>query len=83
MPRRTGVAAVVTALEDGLAAGCFDVVAAVVPYVPTPRPVVEAMLDMAGVGADDFLIDLGSGDGRIAIMAAQRGARRGRPRRAA
>ena len=46
-----------------------------VPYVPTPRPVVEAMLDMAGVGADDFLIDLGSGDGRIAIMAAQRGAR--------
>lgn len=46
-----------------------------VPYVPTPRPVVEAMLDMAGVGADDHLIDLGSGDGRIAIMAAQRGAR--------
>ena len=46
-----------------------------VPYVPTPRPVVEAMLEMAGLGADDFLIDLGSGDGRIAIMAAQRGAR--------
>jgi SAM-dependent methyltransferase len=46
-----------------------------VPYVTTPRPVVAAMLDMAGVGADDYLIDLGSGDGRIAIMAAQRGAR--------
>ena len=46
-----------------------------VPYVPTPRPVVEAMLDMAGVGPGDYLIDLGSGDGRIAIMAAQRGAR--------
>ena len=46
-----------------------------VPYVPTPRPVVAAMLDLAGVGPDDFLIDLGSGDGRIAIMAAQRGAR--------
>jgi SAM-dependent methyltransferase len=46
-----------------------------VPYVPTPRPVVAAMLDIAGLGRDDFLIDLGSGDGRIAIMAAQRGAR--------
>lgn len=46
-----------------------------VPYVPTPRPVVEAMLDMAGIGPDDYLVDLGSGDGRIAIMAAQRGAR--------
>ena len=46
-----------------------------VPYVPTPRPVVAAMLDMAEVGPEDFVIDLGSGDGRIAIMAAQRGAR--------
>lgn len=46
-----------------------------VPYVPTPRPVVAAMLELAGVGAQDFLIDLGSGDGRIPIMAAQRGAR--------
>ena len=46
-----------------------------VPYVPTPRRVVEAMLELAEVGPDDYLIDLGSGDGRIAIMAAQRGAR--------
>ena len=46
-----------------------------VPYVPTPRPVVAAMLDLAGVGPQDYLIDLGSGDGRIAIAAAQRGAR--------
>jgi hypothetical protein len=46
-----------------------------IPYVPTPRPVVAAMLDMAEVGPDDYLIDLGSGDGRIPIMAAQRGAR--------
>jgi hypothetical protein len=45
-----------------------------VPYVQTPRPVVAAMLDMAAVGGDDYLIDLGSGDGRIAVMAAQRGA---------
>jgi SAM-dependent methyltransferase len=46
-----------------------------VPYVQTPRPVVAAMLALAAVGSDDYLIDLGSGDGRIAIMAAQRGAR--------
>src|SRR4030095_13848702 len=46
-----------------------------VPYVQTPRPVVAAMLDLAEVGQSDYLIDLGSGDGRIVIMAAQRGAR--------
>jgi SAM-dependent methyltransferase len=46
-----------------------------VPYVPTPRRVVAAMLDLAEVGPEDYLIDLGSGDGRIAVMAAQRGAR--------
>jgi SAM-dependent methyltransferase len=46
-----------------------------VPYVPTPPEVVERMLDMAGVKPGDFVIDLGSGDGRIAIAAAKRGAR--------
>jgi hypothetical protein len=46
-----------------------------VPFVPTPEPVGAAMLDMAVVGECDYLIDIGSGDGRIAIMAAQRGAR--------
>lgn len=46
-----------------------------VPYVPTPPEVVERMLHMAGVGAGDFVIDLGSGDGRIAIAAAKKGAR--------
>lgn len=47
-----------------------------VPYIPTPQAVVDKMLDLAEVGADDFLIDLGSGDGRIVITAAQpRGAR--------
>jgi SAM-dependent methyltransferase len=45
-----------------------------VPYVPTPLPVVERMLDMAQVGPGDYVIDLGSGDGRIVIAAAQRGA---------
>jgi SAM-dependent methyltransferase len=43
-------------------------------WVPTPQEIVEAMLDMAQVKAGDKLVDLGSGDGRIAIAAAQRGA---------
>ncbi len=45
-----------------------------VPYVPTPQPVVDKMLDMADVGPGDYVIDLGSGDGRIVISAVQRGA---------
>ena len=43
-----------------------------VPYVTTPQNVVDAMLELAGVGAGDVLLDLGSGDGRIVITAAQR-----------
>jgi hypothetical protein len=42
------------------------------PYVPTPQVVVDAMLDMAQVGPKDFVVDLGSGDGRIVLTAAQR-----------
>jgi predicted O-methyltransferase YrrM len=42
-----------------------------VPYVPTPQPVVEKMLELAGVKQNDVLIDLGSGDGRIPITAAK------------
>jgi SAM-dependent methyltransferase len=42
------------------------------PYVPTPQKVVDEMLRMGRVGAKDFLVDLGSGDGRIVITAAQR-----------
>ena len=41
------------------------------PYVPSPRIVVDTMLRMANVRAGDFLIDLGSGDGRIIITAAE------------
>lgn len=41
-------------------------------YEPTPLTVVEAMLKMAGVGPTDTVYDLGSGDGRIPLMAAQR-----------
>jgi len=41
-----------------------------VPYVPTPPVVVEEMLRLAAVRADDFVLDLGSGDGRVVIAAA-------------
>ncbi|MFA5869044.1 MAG: SAM-dependent methyltransferase [Candidatus Bathyarchaeia archaeon] len=44
-------------------------------FLPTPPEVVEKMLSIADVGAGDVLYDLGSGDGRIIIAAAERGAR--------
>lgn len=40
-------------------------------YVPTPQPVVDAMLALAEVGPNDVLYDLGSGDGRIPVTAAR------------
>ncbi len=45
------------------------------PWVPTPDVLVDTMLEMAGVGPDDVVIDLGSGDGRTVIAAARLGAR--------
>jgi len=48
-----------------------------VPYVPTPNEVVDRMLQLANVTGDDTLYDLGSGDGRIVITAAQRYGTRG------
>ena len=44
-------------------------------WVPTPPSLVEKMLDMASVTPRDFVVDLGSGDGRNVIAAAKRGAR--------
>src|ERR1044071_8760880 len=46
-----------------------------VPFVVTPMEIVERMLRMAEVGPKDTIIDLGSGDGRIVVEAAKRGAR--------
>jgi tRNA G37 N-methylase Trm5 len=43
-----------------------------VPYVPTPQPVVDKMLEIAAVTKDDVVYDLGSGDGRIVITAAKK-----------
>ena len=47
----------------------------IVPYVPSPHVVVEKMLDLAGVRPGDLVYDLGSGDGRIVIAAAKKGAK--------
>jgi precorrin-6B methylase 2 len=46
-----------------------------VVWVPTPQVLVDTMLDMAKLTPNDFLMDLGSGDGRTVITAAKRGAR--------
>ena len=47
------------------------------PFVPTPQSVVDEMLKMADVRKDDYVIDLGSGDGRIVLTAARRFQARG------
>jgi len=46
-----------------------------VVWVPSPQELVDKMLDMAKVTSRDFVMDLGSGDGRTVITAAKRGAR--------
>ena len=48
-----------------------------VPYVPTPPEVVDKMLTMARVTPNDYVIDLGSGDGRIVVTAAKKFGARG------
>lgn len=76
--RRTGALAVAVLLAAGASAGTalaqpsFDV-----PFVPTPMVVVDEMLRLANVGLDDFVMDLGSGDGRVVIAAAKKFGARG------
>lgn len=48
-----------------------------VPYEPTPQPVVDRMLKLAGVRTNDVVYDLGCGDGRIVITAAKQFGARG------
>lgn len=47
----------------------------IVPYVPSPQFVVDKMIELAGVKAGDLVFDLGSGDGRIVVTAAKKGAK--------
>ena len=66
----------VLAAAAGLPAGAqqFENLA---PYIPTPMTLVDTMLDYAGIKPSDVVYDLGSGDGRIVIAAAQRFGARG------
>ncbi len=66
-----------TLLAAALAPGFARTAELSVPYVPTPQEVVERMLEIAKVSSKDYLIDLGSGDGRIVITAAQKYGTRG------
>lgn len=65
------------ALLPGLFAASTWAAEPSVPYVPTPQDVVERMLQIAKVGAADYVIDLGSGDGRIVVTAARKHGARG------
>jgi ribosomal protein L11 methylase PrmA len=56
----------------GLAAAQTGTVHKDVPYVPTQPQLVEQMLKLAGVTKNDVVYDLGCGDGRIVVMAAQK-----------
>ena len=67
-----------TVVAIALIAGCGDVgrpmprdPASLAPFVASPEMIAEEMLRLANVGKDDVIFDLGSGDGRIVIAAAQ------------
>ena len=57
--------------------GCGSIPGQVVRYEPTPMPVVRELLELADVGPEDVVYDLGSGDGRIPITAAKEFGARG------
>lgn len=77
MKRKTWMLAAVIAAAAPLTAAAAQAAAPAasrspdVVYVPTPQPVVDAMLEMAKVRKGDILYDLGSGDGRIPVTAAR------------
>ena len=71
--RRAALAALALCLAAPAALRAQDEV----PFVVTPDNVTLAMLELAQVGPQDFVLDLGSGDGRIVILAARRFGARG------
>jgi hypothetical protein len=73
--RRWLLVAATAAISAASAAAVAQVNAG--PYVPSPSVIVDEMLKLGAIRADDYLIDLGSGDGRIPITAAQRFGARG------
>ena len=70
--RATPLLAFAALLFAPISTSCADSVPNLdVPFVPTPMPVVERMLELADPKPGEYLIDLGSGDGRIPITAAK------------
>ena len=61
----------------GLGTGTAQEPQSLAPFVPTPQDVVDRMLELAGVTKNDVVYDLGCGDGRIVITAAERYGARG------
>lgn len=61
----------VTGTRAASPSGQAQIQEADVLYLPTPQPVVQAMLQLAAVTKNDIVFDLGSGDGRIPIAAAR------------
>jgi SAM-dependent methyltransferase len=72
-----GTVTIIGSSRDALLAQASTIPKPDVIYVPTPQPVVDAMLQLADVTAADIVYDLGSGDGRIVITAAQKYGARG------
>jgi protein-L-isoaspartate O-methyltransferase len=68
--QRCGVLVLVALASCG--AGFAQQAEKLAPYYPTPQIIVEKMLDLGGLKAGEKMFDLGSGDGRIVIMAAQK-----------
>ena len=73
----TAAAPAGTASQPGAAGAAGQPGESLAPYVPTPYDVVNRMLELAGVTRDDVVYDLGCGDGRIVITAAERFGARG------
>ena len=70
--RALPLAALLTVVPAALGQSNFVDPRSLAPFVPTPQLVVERMLEAAGVTAADTVYDLGSGDGRIVITAAEK-----------
>lgn len=74
-PRLFSSSAVVLLAQLSTMSGFIEEQFETIPYIPTPNAAVDKMLELAKVGPGDLVLDMGSGDGRIVIAAAQLGAR--------
>src|SRR4051794_16938624 len=68
-PRRASMLAIALALAALALPEAHAATPLAAPYVDTPSALVDRMLELGGVGPADFVVDLGSGDGRLVIAA--------------